>query len=402
MSRRALHVAALILGFSIVAAPVRAQAIRTVVDGLAFPAGITFDRTGTMYVTERAGRILSFRCCEPSEPEVLASIPTTTEGETGLLGISISPDDAWLYAFVTAPDRSANHVVRVPVEGGEPEVVIDDLAAGVIHNGGGVVFGDDGMLYVSQGEVGDADLAQDPDVLAGKVYRYTPEGVVPEDNPFGSSPAYSIGHRNPYGIALDPISGDLFVAENGPESHDEINRVVAGGNAGWPVVNGPAGDTDVSGLDGRYRDPVVDYPEIIVPTGIAFAPDTADADVAGDLFFAAYGQQALHRIELDASRDRALSDETIDVGEPVVAVAWGPEGLYFSTPDSVKLLPFEAAASTPGAEDASTVGRPSPNGSAVDDPEGSSNVGLVLIGGAALVLVAALAYAFGGKRRART
>jgi sugar lactone lactonase YvrE len=93
------------------------------------------------------------------------------------------------------------------------------------------------------------------------------------------------------------------------------------------------GDRLSDGAPGRYRDPLLEYRKTVVPTGIAFSPD-------GDLYFGTYGEGTIHRVRLDSGRTRVVSDTVfLDVGKPVVAVAWGPDGLHFSTPDDVRVVP---------------------------------------------------------------
>lgn len=394
-----LAAVAVTLGVLSVLPQARAPEPVTVEGGLRFPAGIAFDSQGTMYVTEREGRILAFNA-NGAGPRTVASIPTITQGEAGLLGITVSPDERSVYAFATFHD-GRNRIWRVPVRGGRPEVVVEGLPGGTYHHGGGVAFGDDGMLYVSNGEGHDQSLAQDPGSLGGKIYRFTPDGGIPSDNPFGDSPAFSIGHRNPFGLAIDPVSGTPFVTENGPDSHDEVNRIVAGGNYGWPEINGSAGDADTSSLEGSYQDPLLDYVEIIVPTGIAFAdPRTAARSVSGDLFFATFGDQTIHRVGLNDARDRATEDAVFFRSpEPIVALAWGPRGLYFSTPGAVKVFPLTRPprGSPASPDEAQTAPAPEP----LDGDEGSSfpTGAVLLVGGAAAVLIGALAYAFRPWRR---
>lgn len=392
---------AVILTLIVAASSARAADPQTVAGDLQFPAGIAFDSEGTMFVTEREGRILALN---GGDRRVVASIPTTTGGEAGLLGIVVSPDDRFVYAFATAPDGSSNRVYRVRSSGGEATIVIDGMTASSYHNGGGVAFGPDGMLYVSNGEGHDTSRSQDPGALGGKVYRYTPAGEVPDDNPFGDSPAYAIGLRNPFGLAIDPVSGAPFVTENGPESHDEINRIDPGGNYGWPIVNGRAtGDQDTDGLRGEYHDPLIDYESIIVPTGIAFAdPDKARSNVAGDLFFATYGDQTIHRVVLNQDRDRAEKDEVwFQSPEPVIALAWGPKGLYYSTPGSVKLFPLVRQRDLGNRQGLPTA-QPSPRYSlsrpAPTDESGGFPTAFVVVGAALVLLAALLAYAFWPRR----
>ena len=314
----------------------------TVVTGLGFPAGISFGPEGEMYFTERTGRVRVLTPEGKLDPEPVVEFQTTTTGETGALGMASAdtPEPA-LYVFVTDPDGAGNRVVLVDVHSGTQSVVVDGIPGSGYHNGGGVVFYD-GYLFISNGETHESLRSQEPDELGGKVYRFTPNGELPADNPFGDSPAWAIGLRNPYGMTEDPVSGDLFVTENGPESHDEVNHIERGGNYGWPDISGPAEDRDTSGFAGDYHDPLLDYPEIIVPTGIAIAdPDAALPEYAGELFFGSFGEGGLHHVSLNGQRDRALEDEVLLTEEDgIVAVEWGPGGLYYSTPTSIKFLPL--------------------------------------------------------------
>ena len=330
---------------------------RLVAEGLEFPSGMVFLPDGTLLINDRPGFVRVFR--EGAlEPEPLAEIPTTLNGETGLLGIAIPPDveeDEAAYVFATAPDGGSNVIWRVPLDGGDIEPVIQGLPAAVYHNGGGVAFDEDGMLLVSNGEQHDTDRAQDPEVLGGKVYRFTRAGEIPKDNPFSeTSAALSIGHRNPYGLAIDPLTGAPWVTENGPEFYDEINRIVPGANYGWPGVVGPeaadVNEQSVEELDLRqpYLEPVLSYEDVIVPTGLTFATAGAPPLVRkGDLFFGAYSEGAVHHVRLDAAREESIFDEAIPVEGDVVAVAWGPDGLYYSAGSEVRMFPFATGAASP-------------------------------------------------------
>ena len=389
---RVLFIAAALIAVAGIVDPAAAQRTppsHVVLRGLEEPTGIAFNDAGDMYINERAGRVRVVRDGVLASRPV-ATIPTTVAGESGLLGIAIPPDEReypFAYVFATAPDGGSNSVARIPLDGGEPTAVVEDLPAGGYHNGGGVTFDARGMLYVSNGEQHVDERAQDPAALGGKVYRFEPDGDIPVDNPFGDppSPTYALGLRNPFGIAIDPVSGDPFVTENGPTNDDEINRIVAGGNYGWPRIQGSEGEA--GDLPGTYRPPLVNFSDIIVPTGIAFAdPAEARPPYRGDLFFGTFGEETIHRVRLNGSRDAAVSDEIfLDVGEPVYALAWGPEGLYFSTQDDVRLIPMaeraDAARSPPPPIDA-----PPPD----DGDEGSLAWTLVIVAVLVGVVVAAL------------
>lgn len=324
---------------------------RVVASGLEFPAGIAFLPDDRMLVTERVGRV---RVVEGNRllAEPLATFATTTAGETGVLGIAVPPDfksDPAAYVFVTEPDGSSNSIWRVPIDGSAPTRVIEGIPAAGIHNGGGLVFGRDGMLYVSNGEQGDPERASDPQVLGGKVYRFARDGSVPDDGPFDGVPVFAYGLRNPFGIAVDPETGDVWVTENGPSEFDELNHVPRGSNLGWPETSGP-------GCNDSCIDPVLAYRSIVVPTGITFAPSDIDSEVAGDLFFATYGEGSIHRVRLDPQRDEAVADEIVVRDDAIVPLAWGPDGLYYGTSDSVKVVRFAAGDEhTPTPEAAPTV-----------------------------------------------
>jgi glucose/arabinose dehydrogenase len=325
----------------------RAQPLEpiTLYSNLAFPAGIAFAEDGAMFFTEREGRVR--RVQEGRlDPEPIAQRETSTSGETGFLGIAVAPNDS-LYVFATDPDGDGNSVLRVGPDGGEMEEVLTDLPGGTYHNGGGLAFDRSGALLISNGEIHDGYRAQDPAELGGKIYRVDANGEPLPDNPFGGdSMTYALGLRNPFGVAIDPVSGDLFVTENGPSSNDEVNHILPGANYGWPVVQGEVGEVDEieATLPGRYRDPLLDYPEIIVPTGITFAPTgRAAAGYSGDLFFGSFKERTIHHVSLDDDRELVSDDILLQEMDPVIALAWGPRGLYYSTPTSIKLLPLAAS-----------------------------------------------------------
>ena len=167
-------------------------------------------------------------------------------GEGGLLGLAALREGAqlWLYAYLTA--ASDNRIIRMPLAGeagdyelGGPEAVLTGLVKAGNHNGGRIAFGPDGMLYATVGDAGRPGLAQDRAALNGKILRMTPDGGVPDDNPFADSLVYSLGHRNPQGLAWGE-DGTLYSSEFGQNTWDELNIIAAGQNYGWPSVEGIA------------------------------------------------------------------------------------------------------------------------------------------------------------------
>ena len=173
------------------------------------------------------------------------STSVAPQGEAGLLGVAVSPDfetDRTLFLYLTTD--TDNRVVRAEVDGdrlGRTTVVLDGIPAGFIHDGGRIAFGPDGHLYVTTGETGNPELAQDPQSLAGKILRITPDGDPAPGNPDPDSPVWSLGHRNVQGLAWDD-EGRLWASEFGDSEWDELNLVEKGGNYGWPEVEGVGGD----------------------------------------------------------------------------------------------------------------------------------------------------------------
>ncbi|NJP33564.1 PQQ-dependent sugar dehydrogenase [Micromonospora thermarum] len=235
-----------------------------VATGLEVPWGLAFLPDGSALVAERnSGRVLRVR--RGSAPQQVARIAgVSAVGESGLLGLAVSPryrSDGYVYAFFTS--AVDNRIVRFRLTA--PQVqqpILTGLARASVHNGGRIAFGPDGLLYAGVGDAGVAASAQDPRSRNGKILRLRPDGGVPGSNPIAGSLVYSLGHRNVQGLAWD-WRGRLYATEFGASTWDEVNRIVPGGNYGWPVVEGVAGDP-------RFRDPVVTWrPAEASPSGAA-------------------------------------------------------------------------------------------------------------------------------------
>jgi len=255
--------------------------------GLAAPWSIAFVGDSAL-ISERDSALIKERTADGTLRDA-GSVPDVAPGgEAGLLGIAplVDGDATWLYAYLTT--ASDNRIVRMPLTGaagglglGAPEPVLTGLAKASNHDGGRIGFGPDGMLYATVGDANVIERAQDPASLNGKILRMTPEGAVPDDNPTAGSLVYSLGHRNPQGIAWDE-SGQLWAAEFGQDTWDELNTIAPGRNYGWPTAEGVAG---ASGL----VDPVVQWAtDDASPSGLAYS--------GGTLFLAALGGEKVFAI----------------------------------------------------------------------------------------------------------
>jgi glucose/arabinose dehydrogenase len=255
-------------------------------------------------LTERdTGRLLEL--ADDGSTREVRTFDVDADGEGGLLGLAAGPDDL-LYVYLTT--ASDNRVVRLDPDDGDPEVVLDGIPAERTHNGGRIAFGPDGMLYVATGDAQVQPASQDPDSLAGKILRITPEGDVPGDNPFDGSPVWSFGHRNVQGLAFD-AEGRLFAPEFGPDVDDEVNLIEPGGNYGWPDVTGEAG------AEG-FTDPILTrQPPEASWSGGAVLTDGAIPQWEGDLFVAALRGERLWRLPLTADGTLDGEPEELYVGE---------------------------------------------------------------------------------------
>jgi glucose/arabinose dehydrogenase len=205
-------------------------------NGLTSPWGLIALKDGTFLISERdTKQILR---AEGSETDTVRTIEDAQPfGEGGLLGLAITPDERRVFAYYTAADD--NRIVAMSWDGrslGEPELILDGIPKAGVHDGGRIIVGPDGHLYVATGDSGESQEAQDKSSLGGKILRVTVDGEPAPGNPFGDE-VFSFGHRNVQGLAFDE-EGRLWASEFGSQSWDELNLIEKGRNYGWPLVEG--------------------------------------------------------------------------------------------------------------------------------------------------------------------
>ena len=300
--------------------------VSTLSTDLEVPWSFAFLPGGDALVTERdSGRLL--RVSPSGDVQEIQTLPEGGSGEGGLLGVAVSPDyedDRYIYAYYTT--RVDNRVVRFRM-GGRPEPIVTGIPSNTYHDGGRIKFGPDGLLYVSTGDAGESGNSQDLNSLGGKILRIEPDGSIPQDNPFPGNPVYSYGHRNVEGLAWD-LEGQLYASEFGASTWDEVNRIEAGENYGWPAVEGRGGE------DQGYIDPITVWPTSEAsPSGAEIMVEGAIPQWEGDLFVAALRGERLWRLELSDSGEVVDREKLLDgeVGR-VRDVIQAPDGsLWVST-----------------------------------------------------------------------
>ena len=289
------------------AAPIPTATV--VQSGLVIPWDLAFAPDGTMFVTERPGRIRVYASGLPGA----ALISTTTvpnirsEHESGLNGIAVDVNFAsnrFIYVCASvdpAPSEPVdndlnwtNQVMRYRVTAQrtltDRTTIFDGARAAFQHNGCSVEMDASGHLWVGIGDARQPADAQDPESFNGKILRMNRDGSVPSGNPDldpgpgGPTQVYTMGHRNPQGIAFQPSTGRVYSAEHGPNENDEINLIQAGGNYGWPCYTGPATPFTPAGCNtaNQYLAPAwASGTPTIATSGITFLSHAQWADWRG-------------------------------------------------------------------------------------------------------------------------
>ncbi len=312
--------------------------IETVAENLTIPWSIDWLPDGTALFTERNGNLRAIQNGELlQEPLLTLGVGA---GEGGLLGVAVDPDfekNNYIYLYYTYTEfvTTSNKVVRYQLNDRtvtEDKVLIDGIPGASYHDGGRIQFGPDGKLYITTGEAGNPDLAQDLNSLGGKILRINSDGTIPEDNPWKDSPIYTIGHRNPQGIDWDE-SGNLVATEHGPSgwrgvAHDEINLIIPGANYGWPDV---IGDETAEGL----QNPILHTgDDTWAPSGAEFYNGDKIPEWNGKYFVATLRGSHLHMIDFDLENNKVISHEKLFQDEfgRLRDVQTGPDGyLYILT-----------------------------------------------------------------------
>lgn len=328
--------------------------VETVVEGIAVPWGMAWLPDGDMLVTNRDGQLYRVRNGQLSQP--IGGLPEIhVNGQGGLLDIVLHPDYAnngWIYISFSSPEGagagSHTAIMRAKLEGAslvQQQVLYkgEGNTRRGQHYGSRIAFDREGYLFFSIGERGaHFENAQQLDRDGGKIYRLHDDGRVPADNPFVNTPnakpaIYSYGHRNPQGLTVHPVTGQIWEHEHGPMGGDEINIIQAGKNYGWPLVgyginyNGEplALATEREGIE----QPIHYWDPSIAPSGMAFITSDRYGD-AGDMQHLLIGSLKFLNIAhliLSGSKTELIENTFQGIGR-VRNIKQGPDGyIYVAT-----------------------------------------------------------------------
>jgi len=322
--------------------------LETLVTDLTNPWGLTFLTAGSLLITERPGQILHY---DNGKVEIVVGLPDIIAiGQGGILDIATHPNFTfnkliYFTATVGSSEAFSTALFQAKFESNQLQAVKKLFQADIKNNmdrhfGSRIVFDKDGFVFVSFGERGDSNSAQDLSNHNGTIIRLTDTGEVPQDNPFVSNLSakpeiWSYGHRNVQGLALHPITGELWSHEHGPKGGDEINIIKKGANYGWPLATFGVDydgsiistDTTIAGAE----DPVYYWVPSIAPCGMNFYYSDIIPQWKGSLFLGALAGTHLNRITIE--NQKVLDEERLFLGMARFRqVIQGPDGyLYFIT-----------------------------------------------------------------------
>lgn len=337
-----------------------------VVTGLEAPWGMAFLPEGDMLITELTGQLRFVRAGQLEEAPVSGLPPIAVGGQGGLMDVALHPQfsaNRFIYLTFSHGDETAirTRLIRARlVDRSLQDVTVifetSQAKPRLQHNGSRILWLPDGTMLVAIGDGGNPptrleggfirEQAQNPDSHLGKIVRLNDDGSIPSDNPFLGRPdalghVYSMGHRNPQGLARDPVTGTIYATEHGSQGGDELNVIVAGANYGWPLVTHSveygAERRPISPVQtmAGMSDPLLVWDPAIAPSGLSVWRGTAYPGWDGDLFSGGLrvagrpNPGALFRVDLDAG-GAVIGQERIDLGAVRVRdVHTGPDGLLW-------------------------------------------------------------------------
>lgn len=336
--------------------------VSVIADGLSQPWSLAFLPNGDYLVTEKTGRLLRITSKGSSDaPVVISNLPQSQSvGQGGLLDVALHPQFAsnkWLYLSMVQASANASDQHQVVVykaqlhdnklENVERIFVQQPAINGGRHFGSRLAFDPQGYLYITLGDRGQRDPAQDNTNHIGTVIRLDADGNTPISNPFAEHAQYrpeifSYGHRNIQGAAINPDTGALWTHEHGPQGGDEINIIETGKNYGWPVITyGVNYGTGTSIGEGARKagmeQPIHYWDPSIAPSGMTFVEDRGEAVIqewVGDLLVGALKDQKVVRLAVKGNSVNEVEDLFVNEFGRIRDVKQGPDGAIYLLTDA--------------------------------------------------------------------
>ncbi|GHE42450.1 PQQ-dependent sugar dehydrogenase [Sphingobacterium griseoflavum] len=333
-----------------------------IISSLQNPWGITGLPDGRLLITEKGGTLRIATSAGELSPAIIGLPSVDAAGQGGLLGLCIDPDFSanrliyWVFSesqaggSVTAVAKGVLSLDESKVENVTVIYRATPAFAGSLHYGGRIVFDRSGFLIVSTGERSSLvtrPQAQDVSSSLGKLVRIAKDGSPAVGNPsFGQGNAkpelYSIGHRNPQGLAIHPTTGDIWQSEHGPRGGDELNHITAGANYGWPTItygieySGQSIGDAIQQKDGMEQ-PVYYWDPVVSPSGMTFYSHNHLPQWRNNLFIASLSGQ--HIIRLVIRDNKVVGEERLLAGENqrFRDVAQGKDGALYAITDQGRL-----------------------------------------------------------------
>ena len=354
---------------SVFAAPPEGISRESYVSGAKRPTTMTFSPDGTLYIAEQEGNLRFVKNNELSSKSAI-SLSVLGTDERGLLGIAFDPgfqSNQFVYLYyTTSGDEQENRLSRFKFMSDDPDIIdmeseqllVKAGSAAGYHNGGAITIGKDNMLYLGLGDLHDKEdgekthHSQNLENLLGKILRLDispgSSSIIPSDNPFVGMPnvkeeIFAYGLRNPFTMDTDPVSGDIFINDVGQLDKEEVNKLVAGANYGWPECEGSCDNDD-------YTNPIHEYDHkagCAITGGTFYNGTNLDKKYLGGYFFTDYCSPVIW------FRDSSGNVEVFDrdsILKNVLDLDVGPDGKLYALLRSGEVLTYtgkDTATNTP-------------------------------------------------------
>ncbi|MCG6960806.1 PQQ-dependent sugar dehydrogenase [bacterium BMS3Abin03] len=316
--------------------------IEVVANNLWVPWSIVFTGSNRILITERNGNLRVIENGKLSDNPLYTFGEVASRGEGGLMGMTLDPDyenNKYIYFSYTYGNNDDVYVkiVRFKDAGNtitEEKTLLDNIRGASFHDGCRLRFGPDKKLYITTGDAGDKEDAQDINKLNGKILRLNSDGSIPEDNPFPDNPVWCYGNRNPQGIAWYPGTDIMYETEHGPSGFDgpgggdEVNIIKKGNNYGWPVVHHKM---HKEGME----DPLLEFTPAVAPAGAMFYKGNMFPEFNNNFFFCCLRGEGIIRVIIDENDPEKIISynkmKEIDFGR-IRDIEEAPDGsIYFCT-----------------------------------------------------------------------